>query len=137
MLGIWWYVDGQFWGTNCEFDKGTEKAGYIYPSVNYFEGHAQSWSREVKKHIKDNKSAEEVISKGFRSQERGRVMFNLKLGVFEVTCSKELVNDTEFKTRLREYFNLKEQRVRFEAYDHYGICCLTGNSFADSNYYDI
>lgn len=78
-----------------------------------------------------------MIQKGFKSIERGRVIYNTAVQCYQVIYSKALFNDKQFRDDCIKAFNLSECRFEFEALSHYYKCELTGNSSVDEHYFDF
>lgn len=134
LVGLWWYTpDKEIWGVSKSVDDGVNDGLYIHYDSK--DNHLNQWSKVVKDNCKEN--AQEIINKGYKSFERGRVLYNVKTWSYEVTCSEKLVNDEEFKRKCIEYFNLKDEVVDFFALDHYYVASITGNPALDQFEYGI
>ncbi|MCM1226184.1 MAG: hypothetical protein NC320_02005 [Clostridium sp.] len=135
LISIWWYTDdGEFWDYSTTTDDAEEYSGYLQYSNT--ENHMTLWRDAVRKHISDPQIRKELIAKGYKSIERGRVIFNIRTQSYEIICSENLVNDSKFRKECVEYFNLSGNRYDFEALRHYGKRELTGNSAVDDLYYE-
>ena len=80
--------------------------------------------------------ADRIIAKGYKSIERGRIVFNIRTQAYEIICSESLVTDKQFRDGCIEYFNLRGNRYMFEALNHYYKQALTGNPALDAMYYE-
>ena len=94
------------------------------------------WRNAVREHISGKAEQDKVISKGYKSIERGRVIFNIRTQAYEIICSDMLFKDSTFREKCVKYFNLSGNRFNFEALHHYNKQELTGNPAIDSMYYD-
>lgn len=135
LVGIWWYTDsGEFWSYNKTLDDAEECHGYLQASNT--KNHMNLWRSTVNKYISDTDEANKIIAKGYKSIERGRIVFNIRTQCYEIVCSDKLVNDLKFRAACKEYFNLSGSRCQFEALHHYCKQELTGNPAIDELYYD-
>jgi hypothetical protein len=134
LVSIWWYTDtGEFWSVSCTLDNAVDSYGYLQVSLT--DNHMNLWRKVVYDNA-DPAEADKIISKGYKSIERGRVVFNVRTQAYEVICSKALVNDAEFRDACIQYFGLSGNRYSFEALSHYGKQELTGNPVLDKLYYE-
>ena len=99
------------------------------------DNHMNLWRKIVHEHI-DSSDAESVIAKGYKSIERGRVVFNIRTQSYEVICSQFLLHDNVFRNKCIDYFGLSGNRYSFDALNHYYRQELTGNPSLDSLYYE-
>lgn len=135
LVAIWWYTDnGEFWDYSTTLDDAVECHGYLQASNEY--NHMSLWRKVVRKYISDPQEQAAIIAKGFKSIERGRVVFNIRTQCYEIICSEVLVNDRDFRDACKSYFNLNGCRCEFEALHHYFKQELTGNPAVDDMYYD-
>lgn len=136
LVSIWWYTDdGEFWDFSKPLDDAEDDHGYLQYST--FKNHMTLWRDVVKNHISDPDIQKTIISKGYKSIERGRVIFNIRTQSYEIICSSDLIKDKLFRDKCVEYFNLKGNRYDFIPLNHYGKQELTGNPNLDSMYYEI
>ena len=135
LIGIWWYTPSKnIIGVSKPIDDGVIDNDYIQYSDK--DNHLSLW-RQV---IKDNYTmpvADKIIAKGYKAFERGRVIYNIRTQCYEITCSKELVNDIEFRNKCIKYFNLTNDRKDFTALNHYYKYELTGNPALDNFEYGV
>ena len=134
LVGIWWYYNNEFWAFTKTLDDAVDDHGYLQYSVT--ENHLRLWRAALDRFVKDTNLRTDLLNKGFKSVERGRVIYNIRTQSYEVICSNELVNDITFRNNCINYFNLKGNRVDFFALPHYYKLNLTGNPALDSSYYD-
>ena len=130
-IGIWWYTDsGDIWAVIKPTDDGVLDGQYIQYSDK--ENHLTLWRKVVSDNVSDPKLAHDTISKGYKSLERGRVIYNTAKQCYEVICSDKLVKDTTFRNKIVDYFQLSGNRVEFESLNHYYKYELTGNPALDN-----
>ena len=135
LVGIWWYTDnGEFWDFSKTLDNAENDNGYLQYSTT--KNHLNLWRKAVERFVKDKTKWDEIYNKGYKSIERGRVVYNVRTQCYEVVCSKELVNDMNFRKACKDYFGLNGNRVDFEALNHYCKQELTENTAIDNLYYD-
>lgn len=129
-VGIWWYTDNnEIWEESIQKDNGILSGIYIQYSNT--ESHLSLWSSTVKKHIKDKKLQENIIAKGYKSVERGRVIYNTATMMYEITCSAKMIHNMEFRKNIVNYYQLSENRYEFVQLNHYYKIELTGNPILD------
>ena len=134
-VSIWWYTDSrEFWDFSVSIDDAAENRGYLQYSNT--ENHMTLWRKAVNTFMEDTAKRDEVIAKGYKSLERGRIVYNIRTQCYEIICSSALVNDPEFRKACVEYFDLSGNRYDFEALAHYRKQELTGNPALDSLYYE-
>ena len=135
-VAIWWYTDdGEFWA----YCKSLDDADTDYNFLQYSntKNHLTLWRDAVNTHVLDKDEAKNIIAKGYKSIERGRIVYNLRTQSYEVTCSDKLAGDSKFRERCIDYFNLRGCRYSFVPLTHYGKQELTGNLALDSMYYEL
>ena len=133
LVSIWWYTDGEFWDYGCTLDDAVENYGYLQVSLT--DNHLNLWRKVVLSKV-DSANADAIIEKGYKSLERGRVVFNIRTQAYEVICSQALIDDADFRRKCIDYFGLSGNRYSFEALSHYSKQELTGNPALDSLYYE-
>ena len=135
-VSIWWYTDNdEFWDFSKPFDDAEDDHGFLQYSIT--KNHFTLWREAVKNHITNKEQQDKIISKGYKSIERGRVVFNIRSQSYEIICSEKLCKDNNFRNKCVEYFNLTGNRYSFIPMNHYGKQELTGNPSLDSMYYEI
>ena len=135
LVSIWWYTDsGEFWDFSKLTDDGAEQYGFIQYSNT--ENHMTLWRKAVRDHVDDPEEQQRIIDKGYKSFERGRIVFNVRTQCYEITCSGTLFDDRDFRTACVDYFGLSGNRYEFVKLDHYSKQELTGNPAIDDMYYD-
>lgn len=136
LVAIWWYTDdGEFW----DFSKTLDNAEQDYDYLQYSKtkNHLNLWKLATNTYVKDKNIRKNIYEKGYKSIERGRVVYNIRTQTYEVICSKALVDNIEFRNKCIEHFKLRGNRVDFEALNHYYKIELTGNPSIDKFYFDI
>ena len=135
LVSVWWYTsDGEFWDFSIDVNKAENDGGFLQYSTT--KNHLNLWRLACDTYITDVTKRNETYNKGYKSIERGRVIYNLRTQCYEVICSKELVDDVAFKEACIKHFNLSGNRVDFQALNHYHIQNLTGNPSVDKFYFD-
>lgn len=134
LVSIWWYKDGEFWDFSKTTDDAVECQGYLQYSNT--KNHLNLWSQAVTTFVDDPSEREKIRNAGYKSLERGRVIFNIRTQCYEIICSTELANDPEFRKTCVDYFNLRGNRYDFVPLHHYGVQKLTGNPALDDMYYE-
>lgn len=135
MVSVWWYTDdGEFWDFSTMTDDGVEQYGFIQYSTT--DNHMTLWRKAVQENISDPAEQQKIISKGYKSFERGRIIFNVRTQCYEITCSEALFNNKDFRNDCVDYFGLSGNRYEFVKLDHYSNQELTGNPALDDMYYD-
>lgn len=134
LVGIYWYTDdGKVIGVVQPVDEGEMDGPYL----QYSGGNHMTLWRQVVKDCFLKEIQQEVINKGFKSLYRGRCIYFTMTQTYTVTCSEDLVNDNEFRSKIREFFQLENVRVEFEPLMHYKYKTeLTGNPAVDEHYFD-
>lgn len=128
LVGIWWYTDtGDIWAFTKDIDHGYNDGNYIQYSGT--ENHSILWKKVVRQNVSNNPDF--TYSKGYKSLERGRVIYNLRTQCYEVTGSKEQLADREFREKCVDYFNLNNCRYDFVPLSHYYKAEITGNPSVD------
>ena len=130
-VGFWWYTDNkQIIGTistleNAELDG-------IYYQYSRDKNHMSVWREVVEKQVPNHEEKAVLLRNGYRSIERGRVVYDTRSGSYTVFCSKMLVNDKAFQTKVKNFYNLNHDMVDFEVLNHYYVCKPTGNPTIDN-----
>lgn len=113
LIGIWWWTGDEILGKSCLVDNGFTDNRYIQYSDK--ENHLTLW----RKVCEENNIPKEIINKGYKYYERGRVIYNLMSQSFEVILSQDLYGNKDFKRECKDYFNLYNCRVEFIPLNHY------------------
>ena len=128
-IGIWWCTDDyQIFGVSCTLSGGYNDGTYI--QYSNIENHLNLWRKCVDTVFDKNKS-DEIYSLGYKGLERGRVIYDLRTQCYIVTCSKSMLYDSKFRDAIKDYFDLNNCRVDFQALARYSKLPLTGNPDID------
>lgn len=131
LIGIWWYTDsGDIWGVTKPTDDGVLDGMNIQYSDK--DNHMTLWSSVLKDNVDDEEEISEYLKKGFRCLERGRVIYNTAAMVYQIICSKDIINNESFRSAVVDYFQLDSARYEFVPLDHYNKIELTGNPAVDA-----
>lgn len=126
-VGIWWFYNNQVVGEYCPVDEGLDDRGYIQFSKT--KNHITEWESTIKEQLPE---AIDLISKGYRSIERGRVVYDIRSQVFEIICSQEIAKDENAIRLIAEEFEISNQRYDVIASTYYFTPSLTGNPALDN-----
>lgn len=133
-IGIWWCTDDyQIFGVSCTLPGGYNNGTYI--QYSNIENHLTLWRKCVYT-VFDKNEADEIYSLGYKGLERGRVIYDLRIQCYVVICSKSMLYDSKFRDAIKDYFDLNNCRVDFQALDHYTKLPLTGNPAIDQFNYE-
>ena len=131
LIGIWWYPgEGTVWGVSCPTDDGVLSGMYL--QYHNTKNHMSLWKQVVEDNVADKKEQSGILSKGFKSVERGRVIYNTATMCYEITCSNEIIEDAEFQKAIVAYYQLSGNRYEFVPLQHYHKLELTGNPALDA-----
>lgn len=135
-VSIWWYLEDKrkFVSFSEDIDKAPSSGEYLqYSSKN---NHLTLWRSACKKISPENWKS--YYDKGYKSLERGRVVYNLKTQCYEILCSERMSRSSNF---IKDCFNqlLKGSHCRhqFVKCDHYFVAELTGNPELDRFTYEV
>lgn len=135
LVSIWWYTDhDEFWDYSTDLNSAVESNGYLQYSNE--KNHLNLWRSVVAKYIESPSERQNIINNGYKSIERGRVIFNIRTQSYEIICSEALCQNAKFRENCIKYFNLAGNRYDFVPLHHYGIMKLTGNPALDQFYYE-
>jgi len=126
-VGIWWFYNNQVVGEYCPVDEGVDDRGYIQFSKT--KNHTTEWESTIKEQLPE---AVDLISKEYRSVERGRVVYDIRSQVFEIVCSQAIADDNNAIKLIAEEFEISDQRYDVIPSSHYYIPSLTGNPALDN-----
>lgn len=133
LVGIWWIYNDQVVADVKTLDEGYNDGNYI--NYDEIKNHQTEWRRLITQYIPKN--ASELVLKGYKCIERGRVIYNLRTQCYEVICSEPVFNSESDRQLLLDAFDLKGCRYDFVPLHHYFKLELTGNPAIDSIYYDF
>ena len=125
LVGMWWYFNEEerVLGTSKSVNKGVLDGSYIQYSV--VENHLTLWRRIIEKSFEDKAKVKEVVDKGYKSIERGRVIYNIEMQTYEIICSEALSNNKEALKKIVEFYNLANSDFNVEALSHYYVVDTT------------
>lgn len=125
-VGIWWFYNGKVVGEYCPVDEGVDDRGYIQFSKT--DNHITKWESVIKEQLPE---AVELISKGYRSIERGRVVYDIRSQVYEIICSQAIANDNQAIQCIADAFEISNLRFDVIPSSHYYVPTYTGNPTLD------
>lgn len=136
-VGIWWYTkEKEVWGKMVPTTEGEVSGNFIQFSNS--KNHLTEWKSTVKDNVADEEESNAIISKGYKSLPRGRVIFDTRTNTYCITCQESLQNDDEFKTNICDFFEIPKARTYIECIPgHYYTYELTGNPALDNQEYPI
>lgn len=126
-VGIWWFYDNTVIGEYCPIEDAVDDRGYLQFSKT--KNHITEWESTIKEQLPE---AIDIIPKGYRSIERGRVVYNIRSQVFEIICSQLIAADTNALRMIADEFGIADQRYDIIPSSHYYIPKITGNPTLDS-----
>lgn len=130
-VGFWWYTNNkQIIGTISTLDQA-ELDG-IYYQYSRDKNHISVWREVVENQVKNREEKEKLLKEGYKSIERGRVAYDIRSGSYTVFCSDSLINDKEFRNKVKNFYNLNQDMVDFEILKHYYVWKPTGNPVIDN-----
>lgn len=135
-VGIWWYTDSyDIWGVLKDLDSGYNDNNYI--QYSNIDNHMSLWRKIVKDNTTSLEEFNNIYNKGYKSLERGRVIYNLRTQSYEIICSQAIYKDPVFRSKCLDYFELNNCRYDFIPLSHYYKVELTGNPSLDKFNYEI
>ena len=126
-VGIWWLYDDKVIGDYCPVDEGVEDRGYIQFSTT--DNHITRWETTIKEQLPE---AINLISKGYRSLERGRVVYDIRSQVYEIICSQKVASDADTIKLIAKEFGIAHTRYDVIPSAHYYVPTYTGNPTLDN-----
>lgn len=134
LVGIWWWTGHKIIGVSKEKDSGANIDGLIHYSET--ENHVTLWKKILRENVTEEEFSRQY-EKGFKSMYRGRVYYDPRTACYEITCSKNVIDDNDFREEVIKYYHLENTRKEFVALHHYEyIRELTGNAAVDADYYE-
>ena len=130
-VGIWWFYDNTVVGEYCPIEDAVDDRGYLQFSKT--RNHMTEWESTIKEQLP---KAVNLIPKGYRAIERGRVVYDVRSQVFEILCSQEIAEDEIAINLIVEEFNIANQRYDVIPSVHYYVPNLTGNPALDNFNFD-
>lgn len=133
-VGIWWIYEDNVVADMKSLDEGYNDGNFI--NYDRFRNHSTEWRTIIRECYPDD--AESIISKGYKSLDRGRVVYNLRTQSYEVTCGDEVYNSIDKRKMIVDAFSLNGCRYDFvNLGTHYHVAPLTGNPALDAMEYGI
>lgn len=126
-VGIWWFYNNHVIGEYCPIDDGVDDRGYIQFSKT--KNHITEWESTIKEQLPENI---ELLPRGYRSIERGRVVYDIKSQVYEIICSYKLSTNSSAIRLIAEEFGIADLRYDVIASTHYFVPMVTGNPTLDN-----
>ena len=126
-VGIWWFYNNKVVGEYCPIDEGVDDRGYIqFSKVN---NHITQWESTIKEQLPE---ALNLIPKGYRSIERGRVVYDVRSQVYEIICSQAMASDENAIQLIAKEFEIDNLRYDVIPSAHYYVPDYTGNPTLDN-----
>lgn len=126
-VGIWWFYNNKVIGEYCPIDEGIDDRGYIQFSKT--KNHITEWESTIREQLPE---ATDLLSKGYRSIERGRVVYNIRSQIYEIVCSPEFGVDENAINLIATEFGISDLRYGVVLSYHYTIPKLTNNPTLDN-----
>ena len=131
-VGIWWFYNNKVIGEYCPTDEGVDDRGYIQFSRT--KNHITEWESTIKEQLPE---AVDLIPSGYRSIERGRVVYNIRSQVYEIVCSYALSENESAIKLIADEFGISSTRYDVVPSPHYEVPSLTGNPTLDNFEYGL
>lgn len=119
-VSVWWYTpDGEFW----DFSKPVGEGVIMLDNIQYseFDTHLSLWREAVEKYCEDESAQSDIINKGYKSYERGRVAYDTRTMCYTIYCSEKLYDDLEFRKHCIYHFELSGSRYEFVPCNYYYV----------------
>ena len=126
-VGIWWFYNNRIIGEMCPVSQGVEDGSCI--QFSKVDNHITKWESTIREQLPE---AIDLIPKGYRSIERGRVVYNYRTQVYEITCSYKIASDDGAIKSIAEAFNIADLRYDVVPLRHYQMPEYTGNPTLDN-----
>lgn len=126
-VGIWWLYNDSVVGVYCPVADGVDDRGYIQFSRS--KNHITEWKSVIEEQLPE---AIDMIPHGYRSIERGRVVYNIRSQVYEIVCSEAVASDETAIKLIAKEFEISNQRYDVVVSSHYYVPSSTGNSALDN-----
>lgn len=126
-VGIWWFYNNKIIGEYCPIDEGVDDRGYI--QFSKVKNHVTEWEAAIKEQLPESI---DMIPKGYRSIERGRVVYNIRSQVYEIVCGQAIAKDENAIKLIAEAFEISDTRYDVVVSSHYYIPTMTGNPALDN-----
>jgi len=126
-VGIWWFYNNKVVGVYCPLSEGVEQWGYVQFSNS--ENHMTMWEDIIEEQLPE---ATDMIPLGYRSIERGRVVYDARSQVYEIICSEKIASDNNAIQLIAKEFNISDLRYEVEPSSHYYVPHFTNNPTLDN-----
>jgi len=126
-IGIWWLYNGKVIGESCPLSEGVEDSGCI--QFSKCDNHVTLWEDIIREQLPE---AIDLIPKGYRALERGRVVYNYRTQVYEITCSYKIASDLDAINLIAKAFKISDLRYEVVSLRHYTLPEYTGNPALDN-----
>lgn len=126
-VGIWWFYNNKVIGEYCPLSEAIEDRGYMQFSKT--RNHITEWESTIKEQLPE---AIDLIPKGYRSIERGRVVYDPRAMVYEIICSQAIASDEAATSAIAKEFDIADLRYDIIPSSHYYVPTLMGNPTLDN-----
>ena len=126
-VGIWWIYGDNVVGEFCPVSEGVDDRGYVQFSLT--ENHITEWESVIREQLPESV---DLIPKGYRSIERGRVVYDIRSQVYEIICSQVIASDKNAIRLIAEEFDIADLRYDVIPSSHYYVPTYTGNPALDN-----
>lgn len=126
-VGIWWFYNNKVVGEYCPVSDGTNDHGYLQFSTT--DNHITLWESTIKEQLPE---AVDLIPKGYRSIERGRVVYDIRSQVYEIICSHTIASNENAINLIAKEFDIADLRYDVIPSSHYYVPTYTGNPTLDN-----
>lgn len=134
LIGIWWIKDDTVIADVKSIDEGYNDGSFI--NYDEYSNHSTEWRHLLKQYFPDE--YDDMVNDGYKSLDRGRVVYNLRTQTYEVTCGDSVFDDIEKRKLIIDAFDLENCRCEFVNLGyHYHIAKLTGNPALDQFEYGV
>lgn len=130
-VGIWWLHNNSVIGEYCPVSEGVDDRGYI--QFDKTRNHITEWESTIKEQLP---AAVDLIPKGYRCIERGRVVYDIRSQVYEIICSQAIAGDEHAIQLIADAFEISNLRYDIIPSSHYYVPTLTGNRALDNFDFD-
>ena len=126
-VGIWWLYNNKVIGEYCPLSEAIEDRGYMQFSKT--RNHITEWESTIREQLPE---AANLIPKGYRSIERGRVVYDPRAMVYEIICSQAIASDKAAISAIAKEFDIADLRYDVIPSSHYYVPTLTDNPTLDN-----
>lgn len=126
-VGIWWLYNNKVIGEYCPVSEGVFDMHFI--QFSDIDNHITEWESVIKEQLPE---AIDLIPKGYRCIERGRVVYDPRSRVYEIICSEEIASNKQAIDLIAQEFDIADLRYEVIPSSHYYVPTLTGNLALDN-----